>query len=73
MTLAAEPAQVLLGERSPESLGTLRPDDVDSKEANVEALRESLQDRRVTTGELARISRVLPSGRLRVILESGVL
>ena len=43
------------------------------REAAVEALKESLQDRRVTTDELARTLRVLPSRRLRAILESGVL
>ena len=43
------------------------------REAAVEALKESLQERKVTTDELVRILRVLPSSRLRVILESGVL
>lgn len=43
------------------------------REAAVEALRESLFERKVTTDDLVRTLRVLPSSRLRVILESGVL
>ena len=43
------------------------------REAAVEALKESLLERRVTTDELADMLSVLPSRRLRVILESGVL
>ena len=43
------------------------------REAAVEALKESLQERKVTTDDLARTLRVLPSSRLRMILEAGVL
>ena len=43
------------------------------REAAVEALKESIQDRKVTIDELARTLRVLPSRRLSLILESGVL
>ena len=43
------------------------------REAAVEALKESLQERKVTTDDLMRTLRVLPSSRLRVILEAGVL
>lgn len=43
------------------------------REAAAEALKESLQDRKVTTDDLVRTLRVLPSSRLRLILESGVL
>ena len=43
------------------------------REAAVEALKESVQDRKVTIDELARMLRVLPSRRLSLILESGML
>lgn len=43
------------------------------REAAVEALKESLQERKVSADELARVLKVLPSRRLKVILESGVL
>ena len=43
------------------------------REAALEALREALQDRKVTTTALRRTLEVLPSRRLSVILESGVL
>ena len=43
------------------------------REAALEALREALQDRKVTTAALARTLEVLPSRRLRTILEAGVL
>ena len=43
------------------------------REAALEALREALRDRKVTTAALARTLEVLPSRRLRVILEAGVL
>ena len=43
------------------------------REAAVEALKESLQERKVTTDDLVRTLRVLPSSRLRTILEAGVL
>ena len=43
------------------------------REAAVEALKESIQDGKVTIDELARMLRVLPSRRLSAILESGVL
>ena len=43
------------------------------REAALEALREALQDRKVTTAELARTLEVLPSRRLSVIMETGVL
>lgn len=43
------------------------------REAAIEALKESLHERKVTTDELARTLMVLPSRRLKVILESGVL
>ena len=43
------------------------------REAALEALREALQDRKVTTAALARSLEVLPSRRLRAILEAGVL
>lgn len=43
------------------------------REAALEALRESLQDRKVTTAALRRTLDVLPSRRLSVILESGML
>lgn len=43
------------------------------REAAIEALKESLQDRKVTTDALVRVLEVLPSHRLNIILESGVL
>ena len=43
------------------------------REAAVEALKESVQDRKVTVDELTRMLRVLPSRRLNLILESGML
>ena len=43
------------------------------REAALEALRESLWDRKVTMAELMRTLEELPSRRLRSILESGVL
>ena len=43
------------------------------REAAVEALKESIQDRKVTIDELTRMLRVLPSRRLNLILESGML
>ena len=43
------------------------------REAALEALREALQDRKVTGSGLMRVLQVLPSRRLRAILESGVL
>ena len=43
------------------------------REAAIEALKESLHERKVTTDELAHTLRVLPSRRLKMILESGVL
>ena len=43
------------------------------REAALEALREGLGDRRVTMAALARTLEVLPSRRLREILESGLL
>ena len=43
------------------------------REAALEALREALQDRKVTGSSLMRVLEVLPSRRLRAILESGVL
>ena len=43
------------------------------REAAVEALKESVQDRKVTIDELAHVLRVLPSRRLSLILESGML
>ena len=43
------------------------------REAALEALREALQDRKVTTAALARTLEVLPSRRLKTILETGVL
>ena len=43
------------------------------REAAVEALKESVRDRKVTIDELARMLRVLPSRRLSLILESGML
>ena len=43
------------------------------REAALEALREALQDRKVTGASLMRVLEVLPSRRLRAILESGVL
>ena len=43
------------------------------REAALEALRESLQDRKVTTAELMRTLEVLPSRRLSAIMETGVL
>ena len=42
-------------------------------EAALEALRETLQDRKVTTAALQRTLEVLPSRRLSAILRSGVL
>ena len=43
------------------------------REAALEALREALQDRKVTTAELTRALEVLPSRRLSAIMETGVL
>ena len=43
------------------------------REAALEALREALQDRKVTGSSLMRVLEILPSRRLRAILESGVL
>ncbi len=43
------------------------------REAALEALREALQDRKVTTAELMRTLEVLPSRRLSAIMETGVL
>ena len=42
-------------------------------EAALEALKDALQDRKVTTDALARTLRVLPSRRLSMILETGIL
>ena len=43
------------------------------REAALEALVEALRDRKVTASALMRMLEVLPSRRLRAILESGVL
>ena len=43
------------------------------REAAVEALREALDGRKVTTAELMRTLEVLPSRRLSAIMEAGVL
>ena len=43
------------------------------QEAALEALLEALRDRKVTASALMRMLEVLPSRRLRAILESGVL
>ncbi len=43
------------------------------REAAVEALREALDDRKVTIAELMRTLEVLPSRRLSAIMETGVL
>ncbi len=43
------------------------------REAALEALRGALQDRKVTTAALVRTLEVLPSRRLKTILEAGVL
>ena len=43
------------------------------REAALEALREALRDRQVTTAALDRTVEVPPSRRLRSILEAGVL
>ena len=43
------------------------------REAAVEALREALDGRKVTTAELMRTLEVLPSRRLSAIMETGVL
>ena len=43
------------------------------KEASIEALREGLMDRKVTTDALRRTLDVLPSRQLSAILEAGVL
>ena len=43
------------------------------KEAALEALQEALRDRIVTTTALTQTLEVLPSSRLRAILESGLL
>ena len=43
------------------------------REAAMEALREALDDRKVTPAELMRTLEVLPSRRLSTILETGVL
>ena len=43
------------------------------REAALEALREGLRDRKVTVTALARTLEVLPSRRLRDLLESGLL
>ena len=42
-------------------------------EAALEALRETLQDRKVTTAALNRTLEVLPARRLSAILEAGLL
>ena len=43
------------------------------REAAVEVLKESVQDRKVTIDQLSRMLRVLPSRRLSLILDSGML
>ena len=43
------------------------------REAALEALRESLWERKVTTAALARTLEELPSRRLKAILEAGIL
>ena len=43
------------------------------REAALEALREALQDKKVTIAALARTLEILPSRRLRSILETGIL
>ncbi len=43
------------------------------REAALEALQEALRDRKVTASALMRMLEVLPSRRLRAILDSGVL
>ena len=43
------------------------------REAAIEALREGLRDRKVTTAALTRTLEVLPSRQLSAILETGVL
>ena len=43
------------------------------REAALEALREALQDRKVTAAELRRTLEVLPSRRLSAIMETGML
>ena len=43
------------------------------REAALEALREALRDRKVTTAELMRTLEVVPSRRLSAIMETGVL
>jgi predicted transcriptional regulator of viral defense system len=43
------------------------------REAALEALLEALRDRKVTASALMRMLEILPSRRLRAILESGVL
>ena len=43
------------------------------REAAVEALREGLQDRKITTAELQRALDALPSRRLSAIMESGAI
>lgn len=43
------------------------------REASLEALREALQDRKVTIAELMRTLDVLPSRRLSAIIETGAL
>ena len=43
------------------------------REVAVEALREAIQDRKVTASGLMRVLEVLPSRRLRGILESGMI
>ena len=42
-------------------------------EAALEALKDALGDRKVTTDALARTLKVLPSRKLSMILETGVL
>ena len=43
------------------------------REAAVEVLKKSVQDRKVTIDQLSRMLRVLPSRRLSLILDSGML
>ena len=43
------------------------------REAAVEALKDALQERKVTTDELAGTLKVLPARQLSMILETGVL
>ena len=43
------------------------------REASLEALKDALQDNKVTTSDLERVLSALPSRRLNAILEAGVL